>query len=111
MRLEVDTATGSFVNIPPNGYCIDGAIDTLWATATNADTSDGVFTTNGTNISISGLDSAEFAPTTLTAGSYAVTYDYIGWDGNTPFTLTDTIKIVDLGSASIASLETGILRR
>ncbi len=105
--IEIDTATGSFVNIPTNGYCIVGDIDTVWAIATNADTSDGVFTVNGTNISISGLDSAEFDPTTLTAGSYAVTYDYIGWDGNTPFTLTDTIKIVDLGSASITSLETG----
>ncbi|MBT6438904.1 MAG: hypothetical protein HOK72_04300, partial [Flavobacteriales bacterium] len=90
--IEIDTARGSFYNLPLNNfYCNNDPLDTIWAIPINGDGSIGIYSEPSGNLTnIASSDSAQFNPALFTPGQYTISYTYMGWDGNTPFTI-DTI--------------------
>ncbi|MBL4653964.1 MAG: T9SS type A sorting domain-containing protein, partial [Flavobacteriales bacterium] len=94
--IEVDTARGTFFGLPLSDYyCVNEALDTIWAVPENSDGNDGIYSGSGIT-NIAGLDSAEFDPTSIPSGTYTISYTYMGFDGSTPFTIDTFLILADL---------------
>ena len=99
----IKQSTGSITGIDANNiYCSDGAEDVVRYEPENTDIYTPVQFTLGNDTLSVNVDTAVINPKNYTAGTYTLTYNYLGTDGLTEFSISEDITFDHIGNLNVS---------